>query len=558
VNTADIRADVSGVVAGPVAETPNALHIQSPPGAAWSTINAAEAVPGVMTPLTASAWGPACEMCIRESFYAIGALTKELRKISSDPETCVTAPFYGRMAVRVDFLCKIGDLVPGQNGGSIARDVFGFVPPGYVSNPSYKRLPLVATRYPRSLWSTTKLVRRQRVETDRWWRREIAALPSMNLGQAQRLLQQAVPHFQRMIADHSILVVCAMQPAYEQLAKIAATAGVDPTALVRGHGEHEENVVLEDMWAVSRNRLTLEEFLLRHGYHGPSEGEAISTSWREDPTPVIRTVEQYRSMPDAQAPFADRDQDAAQSRAAERALLAAADGPLGRVKTRLILKFARTYVPMRGVGKVSYLQSIDLIRASARHIGVLLTAADRLDDPDDAFYLTDSEICGSLVSDPTADLRSVVAERRSLRQRYLGLDLPTVWLGQPEATVRQAIDYSDHKELTGIAASPGVVTGRAVVVLDPSEAEVEDGDILVAYTTDPAWVSLMFLSQALVVDIGGLMSHAAVVARELGIPCVMNTGIGTKALQTGDTIRVDGSAGTVEIVHRSAHDEGEG
>ena len=89
------------------------------------------------------------------------------------------------------------------------------------------------------------------------------------------------------------------------------------------------------------------------------------------------------------------------------------------------------------------------------------------------------------------------------------------------------------------------------------------GDVLqslpfAAYTTDPAWVSLMFLSQALVVDIGGLMSHAAVVARELGIPCVMNSGIGTKALLTGDTIRVDGSAGTVEIVHRIAHDEGDG
>jgi pyruvate, water dikinase len=349
-----------------------------------------------------------------------------------------------------------------------------------------------------------------------------------------------------------------MQPAYEQLAKLAATAGVDPTALVRGHGEHEENVVLEDMWAVSRNRLTLEEFLLRHGYHGPSEGEAISTSWREDPTPVIRTVEQYRSMSDVQAPFADRERDATQSREAEHVLLAAADGPLGRLKTRLILKFARAYVPMRGVGKVSYLQSIDLIRATARHIGMLLTGADRLDEPDDAFYLTDSEVSGSLVSDPNADLRSVVAERRSLRRRYLGLDLPTVWLGQPEATVRQVTDYSDDKELTGIAASPGAVTGRVVVVLDPSEAEVEDGDILVAYTTDPAWVSLMFLSAALVVDIGGLMSHAAVVARELGIPCVMNTGIGTRALRTGDTIRVDGSAGTVEIVHRIAHDEGDG
>lgn len=538
-------------VVDPASEQPNALHIQSSPGAAWSTINAAEAVPGVMTPLTASAWGPACEMCIRESFYAIGALNKELRVIQSHPDKCVTAPFYGRMAVRVDFLCEIGDLVPGQNGGSVARDVFGFVPPSYVPKPSYKRLPVVLTRYPRSLWATTKLVRRQRIATDAWWRREIAATPSLSLAQAQQRLPIAIKRFQRMIADHSILVVCAMTPAWEQLSKLANKAGVDPTALVRGHGEHEENVVLEDMWAVSRDRMTLEDFLRKHGYHAPSEGEAISTSWREDPAAVIRTVEQYRAMRDDQAPFGDRANDAECSRRAERTLMAAADGRLGRLKTRLILKFARTYVPMRGVGKVSYLQDIDVIRATARHIGTLLTDAGRLDAPDDAFYFTEGELIGPLVSDADANLRPLVAERRAQRERYLGLEIPNVWIGQPEPTLARSGDYGDTDRLDGIAASPGVVTGRAVVVLDPSEAEVEDGDILVAYTTDPAWVSLMFLSQALVVDIGGLMSHAAVVARELGIPCVMNTQIGTQALRTGDTVRVDGSAGTIEILQRA-------
>ena len=86
--------------------------------------------------------------------------------------------------------------------------------------------------------------------------------------------------------------------------------------------------------------------------------------------------------------------------------------------------------------------------------------------------------------------------------------------------------------------------------MDPADAEIEDGDILVARTTDPSWVSLMFLSSALVVDIGGLMSHAAVVARELGIPCVMNTGTGTSALRTGDIVRVDGSVGTVDVIAR--------
>jgi pyruvate,water dikinase len=87
--------------------------------------------------------------------------------------------------------------------------------------------------------------------------------------------------------------------------------------------------------------------------------------------------------------------------------------------------------------------------------------------------------------------------------------------------------------------------------MDPALAEMDPGDVLVAHTTDPSWASLMFMASALVVDIGGQLSHAAVVARELGIPCVMNTGEGTRRLRDGDRIRVDGITGTVEILARN-------
>jgi pyruvate,water dikinase len=86
---------------------------------------------------------------------------------------------------------------------------------------------------------------------------------------------------------------------------------------------------------------------------------------------------------------------------------------------------------------------------------------------------------------------------------------------------------------------------------DSSFGDFVPGDILVAHTTDPSWASIMFLAKALVVDIGGLLSHAAVVGRELGIPCVMGTGTGTRALRTGDVCRVDGSAGTVHVLKRA-------
>jgi pyruvate,water dikinase len=99
-----------------------------------------------------------------------------------------------------------------------------------------------------------------------------------------------------------------------------------------------------------------------------------------------------------------------------------------------------------------------------------------------------------------------------------------------------------------VGVSPGIVEGEICVVDDPALADVEPGQILVAPTTDPSWAPLMFVSRALVVDIGGPISHAAVVARELGIPCVVNTKVGSRVLKTGDWCRVDGATGTVDVL----------
>ena len=97
--------------------------------------------------------------------------------------------------------------------------------------------------------------------------------------------------------------------------------------------------------------------------------------------------------------------------------------------------------------------------------------------------------------------------------------------------------------LTGVAASPGVVTGRARVVFDPVTTELDEGDILVCETTDPSWVALFMVAGAVVTDYGGLLSHGPIVARELGIPCVCGTEIGSRRIRDGQLIRVDGDAG---------------
>jgi pyruvate,water dikinase len=100
--------------------------------------------------------------------------------------------------------------------------------------------------------------------------------------------------------------------------------------------------------------------------------------------------------------------------------------------------------------------------------------------------------------------------------------------------------------------SAGTVEGIARVVHDADAGDLEDGEILVCATTDPSWASCFLVAGAVVIDIGGPLSHGAIVAREMGIPCVINTGNGTRAIKTGDRLRVDGSTGLVVIQERAA------
>lgn len=532
----------------------SALHMVSTPGATWSSVNLAEAVPGVMTPLTASVWVPASELGLREPFVGMGALPARLGAIPADPGDRITGAFYGRMAVRVDFLCEMGDLIPGHSGEALARDFFGFVPPDYRSRPSLRRLPFIAARYPQTLLTIGRRIDRLRADTDIWWRREAAGVQRYHLADAQRLAAEARDRFFNALAAQAVISATLIQPVQDQLAKMTDAAGVDAAALLRGCS-HEEGAVLDDLWAVSRGTLEEAEFLRRHGYHGPGEGELATRVWREDPEAVHALVQRYRAKPDSESPSAKAGDGLRQRAEAERALFASLSGA-GAVRARVVLRLARRYIPLRGTGKVSYLQCLDVLRASARHIGALLVDAGRVADADDALYLTVDELTGNAVTDPRVDLAALVADRREERRRYQSMTIPGAWTGQPEPQAAQPDPPDTTTDtatdtLSGIGACAGIVEGRAVVFTDPTDiedADLDDGDILVAHTTDPSWVSLMFLSSALVVDIGGLMSHAAVVARELGIPCVMNTKTGTTTLRTGDLVRVDGSAGTVQVL----------
>jgi pyruvate,water dikinase len=386
-------------------------------------------------------------------------------------------------------------------------------------------------------------------ETDRWWRDNVWSTGSLSLERAQAQLREARRRFGLSVLLDGVHFMCAVQPVYDQMNKAAISAGLpDASSLMGGYGSHVESAVVDDLWKAGRGRLTVEDVVKRHGYHGPREGELSGVVWREDDRPVQRLIEHYMAMPDDADP-AIQEQTRRQERLRLEGDLRRSLPRSRRAPIKLVLRMAASTIPMRGVAKSAFLQSFDMARASARRIGECLASDGVISERDDVFFLTADELGGDL-----SEAKAIVGERRELYDEYCALEIPEAWKGQPEP-IRIATGSKhqpdDEDVLEGVAASPGVVEGPVRVVTDPAFTEVEPGEILVAATTDPSWAAIMFVSKALVVDIGGVLSHAAVVARELAIPCVVNTRKGTRVLRTGDYCRVDGTKGRVDIIRRA-------
>jgi rifampicin phosphotransferase len=360
------------------------------------------------------------------------------------------------------------------------------------------------------------------------------------------VLDTALASFRHSLDVQTQIAFTGVQTASDLLGKLAARAGVSAHELMSGYGGHEESALVADLWDCSRDRMTVEGFLDRHGYHGWREGELSHLTWREDPEPVRRQVAAYRARPDSEDPRRAEEARFGRRVELERRLLAGLPRAQ-RPAARAVLRMAAFYLPQRGVCKTAYLMGLDVVRAAIRRLGAGLAAAGHLDDPADVFLLTLAEARGQA---PT-DARVLVEQRRAIRDRYRHFEVPDAWTGMVTPTRPEADDTTSR--VTGTPASPGVVEGTARVVTEAGDAEVREGEVLFARDTDPSWAALLFLSSGLVADIGGVMSHTAVVARELGIPCVVNTKVATRTVRTGDRVRVDGARGVIEVLDRAPH-----
>src|SRR3712207_4779470 len=166
-----------------------------------------------------------------------------------------------------------------------------------------------------------------------------------------------------------------------------------------------------------------------------------------------------------------------------------------------------------------------------------------LESAGDIFFVTLPEARSALAD---RDLRSVVGERRATYERELKRrHVPRILLSDGTEPAAGEVGAAADGALRGTPASPGTVSAKARVILDPTGARLEPGEILVAPSTDPGWTPLFLTAGGLVMEMGGAMSHGAVVAREYGIPAVVGVPEATERITTGERITVDGSAGAI-------------
>lgn len=293
-------------------------------------------------------------------------------------------------------------------------------------------------------------------------------------------------------------------------------------------------------------------FLSRHGHHTRGEIELANPRWSEEPDYVLDTVRAYLQNIEGADPIAEYRQRGEQSERLAKECRSRLRNPVKRMLFSLVLKLARRSVPIRENLKSEAVRRLAVVRGMLLELGTRLAQEDVLEKPEEIFFLELNEIRpGGDQEGHALDIRGTVAARRAEYERNLTLTPPPVVMGPlgAEMPPPEPVPVPETTTvMTGVAVSPGIARGPARVIERAGTEQVRPGEILVAPFTDPGWTPYFIPAAGLVADMGGLLSHGSIIAREYGLPAVVNVGPATKTIKTGQMIQVDGDRGVVTIL----------
>ena len=297
-----------------------------------------------------------------------------------------------------------------------------------------------------------------------------------------------------------------------------------------------------------------DQFLFDFGARGQNEYDVLAVSWEVKPRIALAAIDLMRRSDDAQAPFnrnaasvAERDRIVADIRRK------VAGDPETAGLFEAAMGSAQLFLSGRERAKTNVVTVINEMRVALREFGRRLVDRGVLDQVEQVFMVTDAEL-DQLRHHPETMSADIKARWEQFQTLF---DYDPVFVVNGSVPSLSAMTRRGGKSavtaevgavLTGAAGSGGVATGRARVILDAADPEgLEPGDILVAPQTDPSWVPLFVAAAGVVVNVGAMGSHAMIVSRELGVPCVASVADATELIPDGATITIDGNAGTVTI-----------
>lgn len=296
-----------------------------------------------------------------------------------------------------------------------------------------------------------------------------------------------------------------------------------------------------------------ESYLQKFGDRCSDELKLESRTLEENPLMLLRSIGFLAEHPAEDARDNNDESRASLSRQqAERQVHSAlAASPLRRMILDWVLRHARRFVRGRENMRLERTRVFGRVRKIFVELGKRLHTLDLLDNPRDIFFLGMEEVLGFFDgTSVSTDLKGLAALRKDEFAKYSEMDPPpdrfeTHGIVYQGNTFQSKEDPVPGDRRTGIGCCPGKISGRVRVVLNPTDAKLTRGDILVAERTDPSWVMLFPFASGLLVERGSLLSHSAIVARELGIPTIVSIDGVTRWLRDGDWVEFDGATGVV-------------
>ncbi len=563
----------------------------------YTRANVGEVFPDPVAPLSFSYFQNenglgGSEMGFRNAYYRIGVMTPD----ELPDDECVFLGVTGGYAyLNASALRMLGHRAPGMTSEDIDAAFFGDAPgvPEFVVKPGFDREDLTAKIGETFGWVLTTpdlpdvLGHEVLVNGLRSNRPDFTTMSDQDL--IDYALDLADSHFEMLFTEHIFISFLATLPIGIITAVCEAVG--QPTAtlkLLAGLGDVESAAPSMAMWDLGRvvagsadlnamfdagysglsDRLrasdsadaaafleSFDEFLFSYGCRGPNEWEMRSPTWETEPDLALAAIDRMRLSEEAQAPQLHNA-----AKASEREELGAqiAEMVAGDPETHgqfvAALSAAKVFMPGRERTKTNNIKLVHEMRVAMHELGHRCVAAGTMPHHNSFGLLTRPELLGFPAS-PEGHVDELL-RRADLMEEVSQLQEPFLFHGDrpdmssyPRRDAVEIIQVEAGETVQGVPGCPGTYQGIARVVLDSHDPTALDpGDILIAPITDPSWTPLFVPAGGVVVDVGAPLSHAIIVSRELGIPCVVSATDATKRIPDGATIEVDGNTGVVTII----------